>query len=55
MKRSHHAPQEGENEEEKKENRAERGMRVRKEAIMPRGQGKVKRKRGKIEPSGAWE
>ena len=22
---------------------------------MPRGQGKVKRKRGKIEPSGAWE
>ena len=34
---------------------AERGMRVRKEAIMPRGQGKVKRKRGKTEPSGAWE
>ena len=26
-----------------------------KEAIMPRGQGKVKRKRGKAERSGAWE
>ena len=34
---------------------AERGMRVRKVANMPRGQGKVKRKRGKAEPSGAWE
>ena len=34
---------------------AERGMGVRKEANMPRGQGKVKRERGKIEPSGAWE
>ena len=53
VKRSHHAPQEGKSEEEKKENRAERGMRVRKEAIMPRGQGKVKRKRGKTERSGA--
>ncbi len=26
-----------------------------KEAIMPRGQGKVKRKRRKTERSGAWE
>ena len=55
MKRSHHAPQAGKSEEEKRENRAERGMGVRKEAIMPRGQGKVKRERGKIERSGAWE
>ena len=55
MKRSHHAPRAGKSEEEKKENRAERGMRVRKEANMPRGQGKVKRKKGKTEPSGAWE
>ena len=30
-------------------------MRVRKGAIMPRRKGKVKRERGKIEPSGAWE
>ena len=30
-------------------------MRVRKEAIMPRRKGKVKRKRGKAEPCGAWE
>ena len=30
-------------------------MRVRKGANMPRGQGKVKRKRGKAERSGAWE
>ena len=30
-------------------------MRVRKEANMPRGQGKVKRKKGKAEPSGALE
>ncbi len=30
-------------------------MRVRKEANMPRGQGKVKGKRGKAERSGAWE
>ena len=30
-------------------------MRVRKEAIMPRRKGKVKRKRGKAERSGAWE
>ena len=30
-------------------------MRVRKEAIMPRGQGKVKRKSGNTWPSGAWE
>ena len=30
-------------------------MGVRKGAIMPRGQGKVKRERGKIESSGAWE
>ena len=30
-------------------------MRVRKGAIMPRRQGKVKRKKGKTEPSGAWE
>ena len=52
---SHHAPQAGKSEEEKKENRAERGMRVRKEAIMPRGQGKVKRKRRKTERSGALE
>ena len=55
MKRSHHAPRAGKSEEEKKENRAERGMRVRKEANMPRRQGKVKRKRGKAERSGAWE
>ena len=53
MKRSKHAPQEGENEEEKRESRAERGMRVRKEANMPREQGKMKRKRGKAEQSGA--
>ena len=53
MKRSNHAPQEGKSEEEKRESRAERGMRVRKEAIMPREQGKVKRKRGKAERSGA--
>ena len=26
-----------------------------KEAIMPRRKGKVKRERGKIESSGAWE
>ena len=55
MKRSHHAPRAGKSEEEKKENRAERGMGEWKEAIMPRGQGKVKRKRRKTEPSGAWE
>ena len=55
MKRSNHAPRAGKSEEEKRENRAERGMRVRKEANMPRGQGKVKRERGKIERSGAWE
>jgi len=55
VKRSHHAPRAGENEEEKRENRAERGMGVRKEAIMPRRKGKMKRKRGKAEPSGAWE
>ena len=30
-------------------------MRVRKEANMPRRQGKMKRKRGKAERSGAWE
>ncbi|WP_337540932.1 hypothetical protein [Suilimivivens sp.] len=30
-------------------------MRVRKEANMPREQGKVKRKRRKTERSGAWE
>ena len=30
-------------------------MGVRKETNMPRGQGKVKRKRGKTERSGAWE
>ncbi len=54
MKRGKHAPQEGKSEEEKRENRAKRGMGERKEANMPRGQGKVKRKRGKIEPSGAW-
>ncbi|MFR0800296.1 MAG: hypothetical protein ACLSHX_04480 [Suilimivivens sp.] len=53
MKRSHHAPRAGKSEEEKKENRAERGMRVRKEAIMPRRKGKMKRKRGKAERSGA--
>ena len=52
-KRSKHAPRAGKSEEEKRENRAERGMRVRKEAIMPRGQGKVKRKSMKTEPSGA--
>ena len=34
---------------------AERGMGVRREANMPRGQGKVKRKRGKAERSGALE
>ena len=34
---------------------AERGMRVRKEAIMPRRKGKMKRKRRKTEPSGAGE
>ncbi len=34
---------------------AERGMRVRKGANMPRGQGKVKRKREKAERSGARE
>ena len=44
MKRSHHAPQEGKSEEEKRESRAERGMRVRKEANMPRGQGKTVRR-----------
>ena len=54
-KRGKHAPRAGKSEEEKKENRAERGMGVRKGAIMPRGQGKVKRKKGKTEPSGAWE
>jgi len=53
VERGNHAPRAGKSEEEKKENRAERGMRVRKEAIMPRGQGKVKRERGKIERSGA--
>ena len=53
MKRSNHAQQEGKSEEEKRENRAERGMRVRKEANMPSRQGKVKRKREKTEPSGA--
>ena len=40
-------------EEEKRESRAERGMGVRKGANMPRGQEKVKRKRGKTERSGA--
>ena len=30
-------------------------MRVRKEAIMPRRKGKVKRRRGKTEACGAWE
>ena len=54
MERGNHAPQEGKSEEEKRESRAERGMRERKGAIMPRRQGKVKRKRGKTEPSGAW-
>ena len=44
MKRSHHAPQEGKSEEEKRENRAERGMGVRKEAIMPSRQGKTVRR-----------
>ena len=44
-----------ESEKEKRENRAERGMRVRKGANMPRRKGKVKRKRGKTERSGAWE
>ena len=44
-----------ESEEEKRENMAERGMGERKGAIMPRRKGKVKRKRGKTEPSGAWE
>ena len=55
MERGNHALRAGENEEEKKENRAERGRGEWKEAIMPRRQGKVKRKRGKTEPSGAWE
>ena len=40
MKRGKHAPRAGKSEEEKRKNRAERGMRVRKEANMPRGQGK---------------
>jgi len=53
VKRSHHAPQEGKNEEEKRESRAERGMGEWKEAIMPRRKGKMKRERGKIERSGA--
>ncbi len=53
MKSSKHAPQAGKSEEEKRESRAERGMGVRKVAIMPRGQGKMKRKRGKAEQSGA--
>ncbi|MFR0800298.1 MAG: hypothetical protein ACLSHX_04490 [Suilimivivens sp.] len=44
MKSGNHAPRAGKSEEEKRENRAERGMGVRKEAIMPRGKGKVKRK-----------
>ena len=44
VKRGKHAPRAGKSEEEKRENRAERGMGVRKEAIMPRGKGKVKRK-----------
>ena len=55
MKRSKHAPRAGKSEEKKRKNRAERGMGVRKEANMPRRKGKVKRKRGKAEPSGAWE
>ena len=55
MKRSKHAPRAGKSEEEKRESRAERGMGEWKEAIMPRRQGKVKRKRGKTERSGAWE
>ena len=55
MERGKHAPRAGKSEEEKRESRAERGMRVRKEAIMPRRQGKVKGKRGKTERSGAWE
>ena len=55
MKRDHHAPRAGKSEEEKRESRAERGMGEWKEANMPRGQGKVKRKRGKTERSGAWE
>uniref|UniRef100_UPI00307B3AF0 hypothetical protein n=1 Tax=Suilimivivens sp. TaxID=2981669 RepID=UPI00307B3AF0 len=54
-KRGKHAPRAGKSEERKRKNRAERGMRVRKEAIMPRGQGKMKRKRGKTWPSGVWE
>ena len=44
MKRSHHAPRAGKSEEEKKENRAERGMGEWKEAIMPRRQGKTVRR-----------
>ena len=55
MKRGNHALRAGKSEEKKRENRAERGMRVRKGAIMPRRQGKVKRERGKIERSGAGE
>ena len=53
MKRSKHAPRAGKSEEEKRENRAERGRGEWKEANMPRRQGKVKRKKGKAEPSGA--
>jgi len=53
VKRSHHALRAGKSEEEKRESRAERGMGEWKEAIMPRRQGKVKRKRGKTERSGA--
>ncbi len=43
-KRGNHAPRAGKSEEEKKENRAERGMRVRKGAIMPSRQGKTVRR-----------
>ena len=49
MKRGDHAPQEGKSEEEKHENRAERGMGEWKEAIMPRGQGKTVRRGEKPE------
>ena len=55
MKRSKHAPRAGKSEERKRKNRAERGMGVRKEVNMPRRKGKMKRKRGKTERSGAWE
>ncbi len=41
---SHHVPRAGKSEEEKRENRAERGMGEWKEAIMPRRQGKTVRR-----------